>query len=144
MLLEPTMVVIPPETYMNPKILLDDWNRFKNRNLVTHDFIEEHVRSKRIPARTYSIVSEEEDSIRELAYYKAVRKWYIEIQQEYNRQVEGYNEARKQEIIEKIRQTAIWKLKSGLPEPVLTDDDVEACLSKSSSKDSLASYFNLD
>ena len=147
MLLEKIEVNIPPDTYIDPQILFDAWYKFTKRNLVINDFIEEYVHVKYIPARNRSITTKEEAFNREQHYYISVRKWYIYVQGEYNRQVDIHNkifiEMKHSGEVDITRMKALHKLKSnsGL---ILSEEEVEACLFKSPSNKSLVSLTDTD
>ena len=123
---EPIIVIVPPESYSDPQTLIDEWNRFQKRNLVIYKFIDEYVRVK--------CVSPEESMIRGKTYYASVREWYINVQNEYNRQVELHKERH-----EDVRCRALRKLHAGA---VLSDEEVDACIVRTTSNTSLATLEN--
>jgi hypothetical protein len=117
--------------------IIKKWDLFKNSNGTgpqsRQAFIEQYVSNHVImPKRpTYdSKVFEELLEQDEILYYVNIRNWYIEIQKEYNKQVQVYNEIQDREVKEypSYKPPCIERLRLQMPHFKITDEEAEACL----------------
>jgi hypothetical protein len=119
--------------------IVKKWDLFKNSNgngpQSRHTFIEHYVTKNVIlPKRSIydSKMFEELLEEDEILYYVQIRDWYIEIQKEYNKQVQIYNDIHNREVKDYPVQTQareyIEQLQLQMAHFKTTDEEAEACL----------------